>query len=344
LSQHQDALDTIVDELTEQPSIRDLLNKRMDEAVSARLEEKKQLRAEIDTLVKQRNEWHEKIKREREQLGKLPEKVSEAVAEAFGRAQKEGLATLGEMALFKGLFGRPSASSEHPGPGSIPFGPSLEIVPLLPAAGAVEEVLANLGCTQWRARALAAGGTAVLRAGLVLCVRGVASQAAAHGWGQRILSGTGVLVDVPIGIIDDGAFRSLLGTQPSVVVVRDANLSAMEGYLRPLSDLIVERLGRGSALSQPAVLMTLSDGVSSLPIPRRLRALVVSLDLDERFSDSELTDESALLDPESGALSNQLWTAAVAPFRQAIRDLPEEVRGIAIAALIAGSGSGKVTT
>lgn len=337
LSQHQEALSTIVDELFEQPSIRDLLNRRIEESVTARLEEKKQLRADIDLLVKQRDEWHERIKREREQLGKLPEKVSEAVAAAFGRAQKEGLATLGEMALFKGLVGQIGESSEHHASRSVPFGPLIDAVPLSPAAGTPEEVLTSLGSTQWRAKALVAGGTAVLRAGLILCLRGVAARAAAQRWGQRVLSETGTLIDVPVGIVDDGAIKALLRSRPSVVVIRDANLSAMEAYLRPLVDLVVERLGQGGTLPQPVIIMTVSEGISSLPIPRQLKALAVTIELDEGFSDSDLKDESALLDPESGVLSGQLWRAAVPHLREALKDIPEELRGGAIAALMAGS-------
>ncbi len=74
---------------------------------------------------------------------------------------------------------------------------------------------------------------------------------------------------------------------PDVLVLLDANLSPLEVYGRTLIDCAVDRAIRETTSDGPVVLMSLSDSVLALSIPRELRRVSVTIDLDESYKLSE---------------------------------------------------------
>src|SRR5438034_9497252 len=67
------------------------------------LEQKTKSQANINRLQKEREEWEDRIRREKADHKKLRDETSKVVKAAFDKARAEGVSTLAELAIFQAL-------------------------------------------------------------------------------------------------------------------------------------------------------------------------------------------------------------------------------------------------
>lgn len=149
----------------------------------------------------------------------------------------------------------------------------------------------------------------------MVCLSGVAARLAVEGWAKSI-GRTAVLFDSTIGLIDTAELRNILAGVPThdVLALLDANLSALDIYARPISDMVLSRLTSPDSEAKPAILLALTDGVGSLPLPKTFEGVSVSMNLDTRYifrSVSDLEDMMSMAtDPEESTPYARLWRPA----------------------------------
>jgi len=121
-----------------------------------------------------------------------------------------------------------------------------------------------------------------------------------------------------------------------VLAVLDANLSALDVYARPLSDLVFSRLA-GIDHWQPFILLALADGVAALPLPKTFEQVSVLLDLDARYAFHNVSDLDDLMsmatDPENGTFYGRLWRPAADRLRTQIGGLDPETQALVLSVL-----------
>ena len=314
IAEQQDAFEVVVDEIFKHPNISQRIEQLIRQETERQLEQKSNLQADIERLQKERGEWKERIRKQSEEFRKLPNKVSKAVRVAFEKARDDGMATLAELAIFQ-AFSAPSQNNhsvneDHTSRQNPLVNPTVRH--LKQAESDPVSVLRAFGVPAKQATALALTGEAVFRAGLMLCVRGVAARPVVEGWAKAI-GHRGVLIDSTVGLIDDSIVRDLLakGPTPEVVALLDANLSALDIYAKPLSDRVIQRTANPSSEQEPAIFLSIADGVGSLPLPRVFERISVLVDLDAYCNfrrESDLGDlMSEVTDPEDGILYERLW-------------------------------------
>jgi hypothetical protein len=147
-----------------------------------------------------------------------------------------------------------------------------------------------------------------------------------------------------VGLIDDEAVRAVLASipAPEVVVLFDANLSALDIYGRPLTDLAISNIAQSPAAPMPATFMVLSEGLGALPVPRTFEQLSVEIDLERRyeFRDAAYFEGVTLesdAETEYPSLS-RLWKLGVRRLSEEINKMQPEDRALALSVLLAEQG------
>jgi len=339
LGQHQEALEALVTELLRHSSVKQSIDSAVGEETAKQLATKTALLGDINRLQKERKEWEERIRQQREDHRKLRDETAKVVKAAFAKARTEGVATLAELAVFQAL----SASTSEPGGAGELFADraiahaGIVVRDLAPSDVDAISLFKSLGIPSQRATAFAAIGEVARTAGLIVCIRGVAARPAVEGW-ARAIAKSGVLVDSTVGLIDDSTFRGVLNraSTPDVLAVLDANLSALDVYARPLSDLVFSRLA-GIDHWQPFILLALADGVAALPLPKTFEQVSVLLDLDARYAFHNVSDLDDLMsmatDPENGTFYGRLWRPAADRLRTQIGGLDPETQALVLSVL-----------
>jgi hypothetical protein len=342
LGEQREALDALVDVLMNHASVQQRINQLVEQEASTRLERKGSLQTDIIRLQKDRGEWEDRVRKQREEYRKLPDGIAKAIKAAFEKARANGLSTLAEVAIFQAL----SVPAQTPGTVSeVRAGLSGSFAQptvrdLMPTGGAVVTTLRALGVSAQQATAFDLVGEVARRAGLMICVRGVAARPAVEGWARSIML-HGVLVDSTIGMIDDAVVRSVLAREPApdLLTLLDANLSALDMYARPLSDLVLARLAEPTASRQLAIFLSLADGVGALPLPRTFERVSVLIDLDKRYTFHNASDMDELMseatNPDDGTLYARLWRPAADRLRMQIDELESEQRALVLSVLVA---------
>ncbi len=249
--------------------------------------------------------------------------------------------TLAELAVFQALSvtaNVPEVTAQSPAQrwGSIvqPI-----VRDLIPVDGDLISILRSLGVPVQRATALEALGEVALKAGLMICLKGVAARLAVESWAKTI-GRTAVLFDSTIGLIDTGALREILAGVPThdVLALLDANLSALDIYARPISDLVLSRLTRPDSEPKPAILLALTEGVGSLPLPKTFESISASMNLDTRYifrSASDLGEMMSMAnDPEENTPYACLLRPAADRLQMQIEKLEPETRALVLSILI----------
>lgn len=338
--QHE-AIKALVDGLFNHPDVKQRIDQLVQQEASKQLEDKNGLQADIARLQKEREEWEERVRKQREESRKLPDGVSKAVKAAFLRARADGLSTLAEAAVFQALSERAEASSTllEARAGRSGALAQSTVRDLVPTEGGAVTILRALGVSAQAATAFAITSEVACRAGLMVCVRGVAARPAVEGWAKtRMLRG--ILIDSTIGLVDDSALKNILLRVPSLdgLVLLDGNLSALDIYARPLSDLVLTRLADPASENPLGIFVSLADGVGALPLPRTFERISVLIDLDARyvFRGASNVDElmSEAINPEDGELYARLWRPAAERLRKEIEDLEPEEKALALSVLI----------
>lgn len=331
LEEQVEALDALVVELMNHPSVKQRIDKHIEEEASKQLSHKNTLQADISRLREERGEWEERIRKQREEHRKVRDETVKVVKAAFEKARAEGVSTLADLAVFQALSA----------PATVPLSAGIAqpiVRDLTPTDQDVISMLRSLGVPAQRATAFSALGEAALKAGLIVSVRGIAARLVVEGWAKAI-GGAAVLFDSTIGLIDVGALTSVLTRVPThdVLALLDANLSALDIYARPISDLVLARLACPDGEARPAILLALADGIGSLPFPKTFEGLSVSLDLERRYVFRSVSDldemMSMVTNPEDGTLYSQLWRPAADRLLTQIYELEPEARALILSVL-----------
>jgi len=340
LGEQKDALEALVSALMDHPSVKQRIDQVIQQEATKQLAQKNSLQSDIARLQKERGEWEERIRKQQAEHRKLRDETSRVVKAAFEKARADGVSTLAELAIFQALSA----------PTNVPLGASQSLADrsaliaqpivrdLTPTDRDAISTLRALGVPSQRATAFAAVAQVALHAGLIVCVRGIAARLAVENW-ARAIGRAAVLIDSTIGLVDDSGIRNVLAKvpPPDVVAVLDANLSALDIYARPLSDLVLARVAESTAEDRVAIFLALADGVGALPLPQTFERVSVLIDLDERYTFRGVSDMeglmSAVVNPDDGALYTRLWRPAADRVRMQIEGLEPEERALVLSVL-----------
>lgn len=340
LGEQQEAFDALLDELLNHSSIKQRIEQLVEQKAEEQIEQKRDLEADILRLKNDRAEWEKRILKQRNEYKKLLDGISKAVKARFERAREDGLATLAEIAVFQALSAPPQSPltvSENRSYRSLGLAQPT-VRNLVPSRRDAVTILKALGVPAQRATAFALTCEAAHQAGLMVCVSGVAARLAVDGWAKALMQ-RGVLIDSSVGLIDDSAMRDVLAAVPTPdgLALLDANLSALDIYARPLSDLVFTRLAESAIGHEPAVLLALADGVGALPLPRTFERISVSVDLDTRYVFRGVSDLEDLMSevagPDDGTMYARLWRPAADRLRTQIDQFEPEEQALILSVL-----------
>jgi len=336
IDQNREALDALVQEILVHPSVKEQVDQLVQQEAAKQAAEKNQIQVDIARLQKERGEWEERIRKQKEEHRKLRDDTAKVVRAAFEKARSDGVATLAELAIFQELTAPAGQRIEGIGGPTTPFQPIVRA--LTKSEAEPVEILRSMGISNQKANAIAATGKVAFEVGLIVCVRGVAARLVVERWAQSL--GNGVLVDSSVGLLDDAPFRSALngGSRPEVVAVLDANLSALDIYARPISDSVINTMSREQVSQPTAFLLAVSDGVGHLPIPKSFERLSITIDLDARY-DFASKDVANLMqrafDIEDGVLQIRLWRPAAERLRSHLSKLDAQTQELVLPVLSA---------
>jgi hypothetical protein len=342
LGQQQEAFDTLVRELMKQPDVKLCIDQLVGHETARQLDQKTNLQADIARLQKDRGEWEDRIRKERAEHKKLRDETTRVVKTAFDKARAEGVSTLAEVAIFQAL----SAPGNEVKPTNEPVARhSVLLAPLVardlaPGDKDVISMFRSLGISAQCAAAFATIGEIAHKAGLMVCVKGIAARLAVERW-ARAIANSGVLIDSTVGLIDDSALKDVLAKvpRPDVLALLDANLSALDIYARPLSDLVLAQLSTSGHWQRLSIFLTLSDSVGALPLPKTFERVAMLIDLDTHYRFQTVADLDELIstatNPEDGTLRKRLWPPAADRLRIQIEELEPETRALVLSVLAA---------
>lgn len=336
IDQNREALDALVQEIQVHPSVKQRVDELVQQEVAKQVAEKNQIQVEIARLQRERGEWEERIRKQKEDHRKLRDDTAKVVRAAFEKARTDGVATLAELAIFQELTAPSGQRTEGVAAPTTPFQPIVR--PLAKSESEPVTILRSLGISNQKASAFAATGELAFSVGLIVCVRGVAARLAVERWAESV--GNGVLVDSTVGLLDDAPFRSVLNgvPRPEAIAVLDANLSALDIYARPISDAVIDTMTKGQVSRPVAILFAMGDGVGHLPTPKSFERLSITIDLDARYDftnpdAAKLTQRA--FDVEDGVLQTRLWGPAAERLRAQLSKLDAQTQALVLPILSA---------
>lgn len=330
LMEGEDAFDTLLQELMNLQPIKQRVDELIEQKAERQLTEKNDLQADIERLRQEQKDWRERVRKQSEECRKLPDNVSNAIKTAFDKAQSDGLSTIGELAVFKALFGvvpNANANSEVVNGNLVissqPITRDLTI-------DCIDDVCTfkKFGVSSRNAKAFSLVGEVARKSGLIISVRGIAARPIVEGWAGA-LSQHGLLMDSTIGLIDDSITRNTLTKSPTldVLAILDANLSALDIYARPILDVVLKRIVEPETKQQTSIFFALTDSIGALPLPKTFERISVLIDLDTNydFHNNDLDElKSDAFDPEDGYLLKRIWRPAVNIIKKQIETFNEE--------------------
>lgn len=333
LGEHGEALEALVSTLMDHPIVKTRIDELVQQEAAKLLEQKNSLRTDILRLQKERAEWEGRIRKLEEEHHKVGDETSKVVKAAFEKARTQGVARLAEVAIFQALSTPQNVPLSTTA--SLPVRSASIAQPnvrdLAPSDRDVISTLRTLGVQKQQATAFALLGEVALECGLMLCVKGVAARRAVEDWASAI-GKSAVLFDSTVGLLDDNSIKDVLARDPSpdVLAVLDANLSALDIYARPLSDLVLARVTEPTPGPRPTIVLALAEGVGSLPLPKTFERISISIDLDERYDFGGISDDEGLrsevVNPDNGSLYRRLWRPAADSVCKQIEGLEPEQR------------------
>jgi hypothetical protein len=207
-----------------------------------------------------------------------------------------------------------------------------------PTANPLHNALRALGVSNKHARALEIVGDLAFSTGLFLVIEGTAARLAAEAWAGKNANGS-MVMECGIGVTDDTIVREIASDESRSIVILDANLSPIDVYARPLIDQVQRRISTSSDdRGFSRILMTISDSVASLPLPRNVEALAVRVSLESDVVFLKLDDAQARLDEAESEDASEnwalhLWKPASKALFAYLRGLPLEEAALAISVL-----------
>lgn len=343
LAEENEAFEVLVSELMRQPQVEEKINQLIQMEAAQQGQKKTALQAEIARLQTERGEWDVRIQKLEVQHRELRAETARVIRSAFDKARVQGVAMLGDLAVFQALApasSAPSTGGAEPLSTASPWMARPLIRELDQGDKDVIAMLKGLGVPSQHAAALSGAAASAMRAGLMVCVKGVAARLAVERW-ARAIGCRAVLVDATVGLLETAPLSSILAVNPShdVVAVLDANLSALDIYARPILDLVLARVSQPQTVRVPSILLALAEGVGSLPLPKTFVSVSVSLDLDAPYvlhSSSDLEElMSRATDLDEGTLYARLWRPGVERLREEIEKLDPEEQALVLSILVA---------
>ncbi|MGH8777455.1 hypothetical protein [Paraburkholderia sp.] len=345
LADQREVLDVLVESVAQRAEVRSRIDQVIEFEAAKELAVRTDLQGDIERLQKERAEWEERIRKQRDEHRRLRDETTKVVRSAFDRARNEGMPKLlADAAIFQALSTSVGLSPAQPVASTSVVSPRTSPRELLVAPSDAVTALRKFGVAKQRATAFSALSKAVHGAGLMLFVKGTVARPAVEAWAAA-LGARGTLFDVSVGLIDDEVVRAILGSvpPPEVVVLFDANLSALDIYGRSLTDLAITNIARSATVPMPATFMVLSEGLGALPVPRTFEQLSVEIDLERRyeFRDAAYFEGMTL---ESGAEAehpslSRLWELGARRLSEEIDKLQPEDRALALSVLLAEQGA-----
>lgn len=337
------AIGFLLEEAMKDEKIAARIEQSIQEKVDGQTGKKSALIKDLEQLEKQRDGLRAGIaKQEREQRA-LPSSVSKAIKESIKKAKEDVFGTLGQVVVFKALMEESGGSDKPAHAIADDLSPSKfrmadhDATPFL-------DVLKSLGLSPRHAKALEVTGEAVFGAGMILVIEGVAARLAAEAWGRKDEPGC-MLMDCAIGLTEDGQMKGIAVGETRSIVILDANLSPPDVYARPLIDRVQRRIISPGHIRSPRIVMSLSDGVASLPLPSNIEALAVRIPLDHKPEFVGEDDVAAMLedaqDEDAGeAWASRLWKPALNALLQCLRGMRTEDAALVLSVLYATSLTG----
>jgi DNA-binding HxlR family transcriptional regulator len=330
LMEREDSFDTLLQELMNLQLIKQRVDELIEQKAERQLTEKNDLQAVIERLRQEEKDWRGRVRKQSEEFRKLPDNVSKAVKTAFDKVRSDGLSTIGELAVFKALFEvvpNHNANSDATN-GNLGIRPQPIMQDLMIDCGDDVSTLKKFGVLPRNAKAFSLVGQVARKAGLMICVRGMAARPVVEGWAGS-LSQHGLLLNSTIGLIDDSITRNALTKLPTldVLAILDANLSALDIYARPLLDFVLKRLVEPETKQQTTIFFSLTDSIGALPLPKNFERISISINLDTNYDFHNNDLDELKLDafhPDDGYLFKCMWRPAVNILKKQIETFNEE--------------------
>jgi hypothetical protein len=276
------------------------VHRRVDELVAKEFEERQAervgLQGEISAL-KQKKADLEKAGREIERINQNRiASTTSSVRDAFGKAIREGAATLANAEIFQLLAEKPSRTS-HEAPTATPSD-QLDGRVVYGELSTVDAKarLAVLGINARQAFVLSELAKIANQSGAMLIFRGSLARQCVQTLIRQNRE-TAVTIDVPFGLTSPDFLRRRLEgiDEAKGLALLNADLSAIEIYGADLLDMLMERAMSNATSSLP-ILMSCIGGDLSLPFPNAIRRVSISVDLDSNWDEGQrLLDE---VDPD----------------------------------------------
>lgn len=165
----------------------------------------------------------------------------------------------------------------------------------------------------------------MLRSGLILIIEGNAANLVAEAIGRRNASGCKVF-NCTVGLMQNlPLIKQSLSEDNRAIVIKDANLSPIDVYARSLIENIQHKLIKPTGTEFPWVLMSLTEGVASLPLSREIDSIAVHLDLDNkpefiREDDAITKMEEFEEDVVTDKWAAHLWKPALRSFLRVLKE------------------------
>lgn len=324
------SLKTLVADLLSLPSIK----LEIEVAKSAVLDDfkrsKQDISSEIERLKGHKDRLVQELEQKKSEVKRQSADLTKNIQHTFDRAKKAGIDTLSHVALFQGFLAKermvvPTAMPEIT---MVASASRLTVKELSPSHSLLSKKLAELGLTKSVSRRWAIAIELSARLGLLIAFRGTFSSLIAKEVASALSQKAVLSLDIPVGIIDGLELESRLlqGKNADAVLLRSANLSAMEAYFTPAQDIITQRITLGPKNSRPIFLASLSEGPSALPVPASVVAISFIFNTDAEPPKSFEGQPSELLEDvrdrmTQAHLNTDIWLSN-------LKRLMEELSGI----------------
>lgn len=175
---------------------------------------------------------------------------------------------------------------------------------------------------------------------MILVIEGIGARLIAEAWGRKDELGC-VWMDGVIGMTDEVKMSNAVVDETRTLVLLDANHSSLDVYVRLLIDLVQRRIVTPESTSSPRILMLLSSGIASLPLPGNVESLAVCISLEHKIEflredEVEVELEDAQDEDAGETWASGVWRPACNALLQCLSDMPKEDSALVLSVLKMG--------
>ena len=340
LGEQHEALHDLTGDLLNVPSVREQVDAAKSNAVEAFKASKIKAVAELEKLSRQREVITKEIERKKEELKQQTSELVKAIRKAFENAKSAGINSLAQVALFQALLTKKSSSQETAGDVTpLRTGSRLLVAHASPYSESVNDRLLVLGFTRTTARRWAIATQLAAHFGYAVAFGGSFGQLTSREVACCISKRRVTEIGIPVGLIDGSDLqRAMRESEDSdVILLTNANISAMEAYAQAIIEPTSRRLALGSGLGAN-IILSLVDGPSALPTPTSITAITFRFDTDRPESESFNGKPDDLVDLAKDRLiqvhaNADVWLRTLQRFSRTLTDI-EDVDVSAILGLV----------